>query len=593
MTNKRYGSGVWSISIALSVLLVALSIAPAAVQSSQATLDKNAIAAAAFPKLVEEYLADLHSRRPALAASSGVHAHDGKLEDFSGSAIGDEVAAIKRFQSRLEKIPPLDLSYSDLIDYQIIASNIKSRLLELEQVRSFERNPQLYSDAISSGLLQIAMFDYAGPQERLRSVISKEKQVARLLDSARNNIRGMPEIFRKISIESFKGTLSFIQTDLPKAFAGVHDAKLQKEFARSTKSAADAIQKYIRHIERMERDPKATFAIGKANYEAKLRYDEGIDMPVETLLRVALRELANTQKEFKETAGKIEPGKNPMQVWAAIQAEHPEAGTLVSEARKQLDSLVEFINEKEIVTLPGDERPVVAATPDFMRWSTASMWTPGPFESRPIQSRYLITDVDPRWSERQKQEYLSSFNYQQLWTTSIHEAYPGHFIQGALLRQVRSPVRRSWAIAPGTFVEGWAHYAEQMMIEEGFGGGNPKLRLGQLADSLLRLCRFVAGIRLHTEAMTVDQATRFFMDNAFMQETPSRIEAERGTFDPMYLVYSLGKLAIIKMREDYRRYKGNDFSLKEFHDLLLQNGNAPLWAHRQLLMPGEKGKLVE
>jgi hypothetical protein len=282
-----------------------------------------------------------------------------------------------------------------------------------------------------------------------------------------------------------------------------------------------------------------------------------------------------------------------MQVWAVIQAEHPKAGTLVAEAQKQLDSLVVFINEKEIVTLPGDERPVVAQTPDFMRWSTASMWTPGAFEARPLKARYLITDVAPMWSEREKQEYLSSFNYQQLWTTSIHEAYPGHFIQGALLRQVQSPVRKTWAIAPGTFVEGWAHYAEQMMIEEGFGGGDPKLRLGQLADALLRLCRFVAGIRLHTDAMTVDQATRFFMENAFMQETPSRIEAERGTFDPMYLVYSLGKLAIMKMREDYRRYKGNDFSLKEFHDLLLRNGNAPLWAHRQMLMPGEKGKLIE
>jgi uncharacterized protein (DUF885 family) len=574
-------------------MLVALSIASAPVQSSQTTFDKNAIAAASFPKLVEEYLADLHSRRPSLAASSGVHAHDGKLEDFSGSAIGDEVAAIKRFQSRLEKIPPLELSYSDLIDYQIIASNMKSRLLELEQVRSFERNPQVYNDVFSSGLMQIAMFDYAQPEERLRSVISKEKQAARLLDSARNNVRAIPEIFRKISIESFKGTLSFVQTDLPKAFAGVGDAKLQKEFARSTKSAADAIQKYIRHLERMEKDPKATFAIGKAYYEAKLRYDEGIDMPVETLLKIALRELDRTQKEFKETAAKIDPGKNPMQVWAVIQAEYPKPGTLVAEAQKQLDSLLDFIDEKKIVTLPGDERPIVAPTPDFFRWSTASMWTPGPFESRPLQARYLITDVDPEWSERQKQEYLSSFNYQQLWTTSIHEAYPGHFIQGAALRQVRSPVRKTWAIAPGSFVEGWAHYVEQMMIEEGFGGGDLKLRLGQLADALLRLCRFVASIRLHIDAMTVDQATRFFMDNAFMQETPARIEAERGTFDPMYLVYSLGKLAIIKMREDYRRYKGDDFSLKEFHDLLLQNGNAPLWAQRQLLMPGEKGKLIE
>ncbi|HEY9232341.1 MAG TPA: DUF885 family protein, partial [Blastocatellia bacterium] len=195
--------------------------------------------------------------------------------------------------------------------------------------------------------------------------------------------------------------------------------------------------------------------------------------------------------------------------------------------------------------------------------------------------------------EKQKEEYLASINYEQLWTTSIHEAYPGHYVQGVYLRQVASPVRKTSAIAPGSFVEGWAHYTEQMMIDEGFGNHDPKLKMGQLADALLRLCRFVVGIREHTEAMTVEQGTRFFMENAYMGETPSRIEAERGTFDPTYLVYTVGKLAILKMRDDYRRYRRQEFSLQEFHDHLLANGNAPLWVHRQLLMPGDKGKLLE
>jgi uncharacterized protein (DUF885 family) len=221
------------------------------------------------------------------------------------------------------------------------------------------------------------------------------------------------------------------------------------------------------------------------------------------------------------------------------------------------------------------------------------MWTPGPFESRPLPARYFITDVDPKWTDRQKEEYLGSINYPQLWTTSIHEVYPGHFVQGTYLKQVASPVRRGWAIAPGSFVEGWAHYTEQMMIDEGFGGGDPKMRMGQLADALLRLCRFVVGISEHVYGMTVEQATRFFMDNAYMGETPSRIEAERGTFDPTYLVYSVGKLAIIKLREDYRRDRKEEFSLREFHDRLLSNGNAPLWVHRQMLLPGDKGKLID
>ena len=575
-------------------LLFVFCLSPFALsRSMQKTEDKSAIAAASFPKLVEEYIGDLYSRHPNIAAASGLHAWDGQLEDYSGSAISDEVSAIKKFQSRLEKIPPLQLELSELFDYQIIASNMNSRLLELEQIKSFERNPQFYNEIISTALLQVATFEYAPADSRIRHIISKEKQIPRLIDAARSNVRNVPDVYLKVALAGFKGTLGFIQNDLPKAFSGVKDAKLQSEFKKSTKAAAAAVANYIKILEQAKPDPAAVFAIGKANYEAKLKYDEGIDIPVDSLIRIASRELAKTQEEFRKTASQIDPHRNVTAVWAEIQADHPKAGTLVEEARKQLDELVRFIDEKRIVTLPSDVRPIVAPTPDFMRWSTASMWTPGSFESRPLPARYLITDVDPKWTEKQKEEYLASINYAQLWTTSIHEAYPGHYVQGAYLKRVNSPVRRSWAFAPGSFVEGWAHYTEQMMIEEGFRNGDPKIKMGQLADALLRLCRFVVGIREHTEGMTVEQATRFFMENAYMGETPSRIEAERGTFDPTYLVYTVGKLAILKLREDYKRYRKDDFSLQEFHDRLLSNGNAPLWVHRQILMPGDKGKLIE
>ncbi len=311
------------------------------------------------------------------------------------------------------------------------------------------------------------------------------------------------------------------------------------------------------------------------------------------MLKIAERELAKAQDEFRKTAGEIDSRRPVLAVWSDVQRDHPPAGALVEEAQKQLDALVKFIREKKIVTLPEGPGPKVAPTPEFMRWSTASMWTPGPFEGRQLPARYLITDVDPAWTEKQKSEYLSSINFPQLWSTSIHEAYPGHFVQGAYLKQAPSNVRKTWALAPASFVEGWAHYTEQMMLEEGFGAGDPKMKLGQLADALLRLCRFVVGIRLHTAGMTVDQATRFFMENAYMGETPSRIEAERGTFDPTYLVYTVGKLAILKLREDYKRYRRDNFSLQEFHDRLLSNGFAPIWAHRRMLMPEERGKLLE
>ena len=560
---------------------------------AQKTQDKSDLAAADFPKLVNDYFLDLHSRHPAIAAASGIHAWDGQLEDYSSAALGAEAEAIKRFQNRLEKIQPLSLSSSDIFDYQIVQSNMSARLLELEQIKDFERNPKIYNDVIAQGLLQIAMFEYAPADSRIRHVIAKEKQIPRLLESARSNLNNPPDIFLKLARESFRGTLSFIQNDLPKAFASVKDVKLQAEFKKYTKTAASAIAKHIKHLEDEKPGPQATFAIGRQNFEAKLRHEEGISIPTEMLLRIAERELHNTQEEFRKTAAQINPNRRALDVWGEVQRDHPKAGALVEEAQKQVDAIVKFIREKQIVTLPEGPGPVVAPTPDFMRWSFASMWTPGPFEYRPLPSRYLITDVDPRWTEKQKAEYLSSINFPQLWATSIHEAYPGHFVQGAYLKQVTSKVRKTWAIAPASFVEGWAHYTEQMMIEEGFGAGDPKMKLGQLAEALLRLCRFVAGIRLHTEGMTVDQATRFFMDNGYMAETPARIEAERGTFDPTYVVYTVGKLAILKLREDYKRYRKEDFSLQDFHDRLLSNGFAPIWAHRRMLMPEDRGKLLE
>ena len=551
------------------------------------------MAAADFPALVDDYLIDLHSRHPLLAAASGLHAWEGQLVDLSPLAIREEIFAIKRFQDRLQKIQPLSLSSSDLIDYQILASNMKARLLELEQIRSFENNPSVYSDIIATSIRQTMIFDYAPLDSRLRHVIAKTKLIPPLLDAARLNLGAVPAVFLKTAREKFKATLTFLQNDVPAAFADVKDEKLQGELQKTTKKAAGEIQKYINHLERMKPHPNATFALGKEKFEARLRYEEGIEISSETLLRVAYRELAATRETLRKVALRINPREDAGRVWAAVQREHPKAGTLVEEARRQFDHLLHFIAENRLLTLPESEPPVVLATPDSMRRATATMWTPGPFEAKRIRARYLITDVSPGWNDTQKEEYLTSLNYPQLWATSIHEAYPGHFLQGIFLRQVQSKIRKTAALAPASFVEGWAHYAEQMMIEQGFKKEDPKIELGQLADALLRLCRFVVAIRLHTDGMRVEEAARFFMENAYMSETPARIEAERGTFDATYLVGAVGKLAILKMREDYRRQHREDFSLQEFHDRLLANGQAPLWAHRQMLMPGDRSKLIE
>jgi uncharacterized protein (DUF885 family) len=236
---------------------------------------------------------------------------------------------------------------------------------------------------------------------------------------------------------------------------------------------------------------------------------------------------------------------------------------------------------------------MVAPTPDFYRWSFASMWTPGPFESKPSRAYYYLTDVDPAWSEERQHEYLRDYNLPTLWSISIHEVYPGHFLHYQHLRRVTSKARKSILFAPSSFVEGWAHYCEQMMIEAGFARNDDGVKLGQLAEALIRLVRFIVGIKLHTEDMSVEQAVRLFREEAYLEESSARREAERGTFDPTYLVYSAGKMMLLKLRQDYKQQQGKAFSLRTFHDTLLGNGTAPFWLHRQLMLGTDAGDLLE
>ena len=263
-------------------------------------------------------------------------------------------------------------------------------------------------------------------------------------------------------------------------------------------------------------------------------------------------------------------------------------------ARQQLDELSTFLERQALLTIPVGEQITVAPTPDFYRWSFASMWTPGPFEAKPTRAYYYLTDVDPSWSRERQDEHLRDYNYPTLWSISIHEVYPGHFLQFQHLRRVDSKVRKSIMFAPASFVEGWAHYCEEMMMDAGFGRQDYSVKLGQLAEALIRLARFIVCIRMHTEDMSVEQAVRFFRDEAFMEESSARREAERGTFDPMYLVYSVGKLMLMKLRRDCKQQQGKGFSLRTFHDTLLGQGTAPFWLHRQLMLgTDDAGDLLE
>ena len=546
-----------------------------------------------IPHFVDDYLAYLYEVLPSQASLDGVHLHDDLLEDFSRPAIDAHTRALAGFGRRLHQIDPALLSRVEAVEHAIVTSNVEGRMHELETVRTWERNPQVYADAIGTGLASQALFSYAPEAERARRIVSKLRQTPRLVQAARDNIRDCPGIFVKIGLETWRGTLKFIETDLPRAFSSLDDLHILGDLADASTEAAHAITGYIEYLETdLAPRAKASFRLGRANFEKKLKLEEGITLSPDRLLTIALRELQEVQDEFRSVAGRLNGG-DPIAAWRAAKEQHPNPGTLVAAAQEQIKELQEFLQRQSIVTLPDAEPVVVAPSPDFYRWAFASMWTPGPFESKPSRAYYYLTDVDPGWPADRQKEHMRDFNLPTLWNISIHEVYPGHFLHFQHLRQVESKVRKSTLLAPASFIEGWAHYCEHMMIEAGFRRGDTTLKLGQLAEALVRLARFVVAIRLHCEDLSVEQGMRFFRDEAFLEEATARREAERGTFDPTYLVYSVGKLMLLKLRRDYKDRQEGRFSMRTFHDAILAQGNAPFWAHRRLLLDDSSDAVLE
>ena len=540
-----------------------------------------------FPHFVDDYLSYLYETHPTSATLDGVHTHDDLLEDLSRTAIEAHTRTLAGFLRRLEEIDGGGLTATERAERPMVADNIRARMLDLEEIRTWEKNPQLYADILASSLAGQAVFTYAPAAERARRVLSKLRQAPKLVQAARDNIKDPPGIFVKVGLETFRGVLKFIESDLPKAFASVDDLHLLGDLADASAEASQAIGGYIEYLEN-DVAPRArgSFRLGRGIFEKKLRLEEGVSLDADRLLAIATRELKATQEDFKRAAGRLNGG-DPAESWRRAKAQHPGPGELVPAAQSQLDDLMTFLDRHAVITRPDSEPVIVAPTPDFCRWSFASMWTPGPFEGKPTQAYYYVTDIDPTWSAERQEEHLRDFNYPTLWAISIHEVYPGHFLHYQHLRHVDSKVRKSILFSPASFVEGWAHYCEQMMLEVGFRREDQDLRLGQLAEALIRLARFVVSIRLHAEDMSVEQGVRTFKDESFMEEGGARREAERGTFDPTYLVYSVGKLMLLKLRRDYQEQIGKKFSLRDFHDALLGNGTATFAVHRQLML-GER-----
>lgn len=534
--------------------------------------------------------------RPAEATGTGVHDYDSQLGLVTPEAFAAEITRLHKSLDELEALDGKDLSLDGQADRQLLESDIGQRLFSLEQRPDWRMSPNYYVDLGSSAVFSIVSRDFAPLATRMSLVVQRERGIPAMLEQGEKNIEPsrVPAIYAQTAALDALGAADFLRHDVVTAFAPVADATLKAQFAQSNAAAAAAYESYAAFIKNtVVPEAHAPFAIGAAAYEHLETLQNVDDIPLSKLLAVGEANLAKDRAAFLETAHHIDPSETPEQVVAKMSADHPAADALIPTAQADLNDLVAFIDAKHIIDLPKAPVATAVPTPKFERQFTfASMDSPGPFETKATEAYFNVTPAEPTWDAAQTDEHLRFFNRYNLLVLSSHETYPGHytnflFDKHASLSEIR---KLEWNVA---FGEGWAHYDEQMMVDEGLGGGDPRYRLAQLSSALLRDSRYVVGIKEHTQGMTIDQATTFLMDNAFVGREPAYREAVRGTEDPLYGYYTLGKLMLLKLRADYQAKAGASFDLAKFHDALLSHGDPPIYYVRKMLLGSDdKGSLL-
>jgi len=546
--------------------------------------------------MADEYIAGYLAWRPATAVALGFHEFDGRVTDFSAGSIVAEQARLARFDETFSHFATDQLSPDAAQEFRILHAAIRRQLFQFDDLKSYTRNPMTYASSL--GVNIYIKRNFAPLENRVRSIISILDEAPRIFVAARKNLEPrLPRPFIETAIQVAEGSIDFLERDLVKALDDLKDAELKSRFTAANQRAVAELRSYVQWL-KSERQPAATedYALGAAKFARMLARGELIDLNPERILELGLSELKREQENFANAARIIDPSKPAIEVYRAIQKDHPTEESLLPDTRRNMEAIRQFLVEHDIVTIPSPVRPRVEETPQFDRaTSFASMDTPGPFEKVATEAYYYVTPVEHDWPAQQKEEWLTAFNYYTTDVVSIHEAWPGHYLQFLCLN-ASSASRLRKIFDSYSFVEGWAHYAEQMMLDSGFGATMPsqqpqsaelksaKYRLAQSGEALLRLCRLCVAIKMHCHGMNIDEATRFFTSNCYYEEKPSRSEATRGSYDPEYLYYTLGKLQILKLRRDYERQEGARYSLKRFHDELLSHGSPPIRLLREVML---------
>ncbi len=541
-------------------------------------------AGSAFQELSQRLVQEFWTFYPSSGSRIGRHEYDGRLPNLSPVSLRRRVDQLEQGISFLDAAGPGGPPSDEWLSRQLLTLFLKRERFTLTEMRPLENNPMRQVGYLNvGGYLQR---DYAPMSDRLQSATQVLQLVPEFLDTlakALGDDIGRPVL--EMSVEAYSGMARFYRRDLARAVADSGHKDVPPEFNTARETAAGALDRFVADLEGRVSQAPPDFAIGSKLYSSMLETGEGLDVPLSEIEALGQADLERNLEQLAQVAESISPGSSVAEVVAQISGSHPTAEGLLPDTKEMLEDIRQSLLDLDLISIPSEDRCQVVETPTYMRYAFAAMDTAGALETKATESFYYVTPVEPEWTAVQQEEWLSTvYNYDNLRIISVHEVYPGHFVHYLHNRYGRDLALVNRVATSYAFVEGWAHYCEQMMVETDYAAGKPQLRLTQLLEALVRNCRYLCSIRMHTQGMSVDDATRFFMDNAYMGELPARREAMRGTFDPGYLSYTLGKLMILKLREDYRREQGSAYSLKGFHDQLLSYGAPPVSLLRQVML---------
>jgi len=520
--------------------------------------------------------------RPHFAVWAGRHEFDGKLPDWTAKGLKKEIERLHEARKRVVAFKDGTLSDKQRFERDYVIAVIDRDLFWLETAEWPSRSPTFYGGGLDPEVYITR--EYAPLAQRMRAYIAYARAIPRAVEQIRGNLRTpLPRSYVGFGHISAGGLASLYEKDVPGIFASVQDPQLQEEFRAANHGAIKAMKALDAWYTQQEANATENFALGAGKFTTMLRATEKIDVPLPRLREIAERDLERNLAALRDACNALAHGQSLEACVTSVQADKMP-GSPIDGATKQLGELRSFVLEKKLVSIPGQEQASVAETLPYERWNQASIRIPGPFEKN-LPSIYYISPPDPNWSKAEQEAYVPGKN--DLLFISAHEVWPGHFLQFQHSKRSASTVGRLfWSYA---FGEGWAHYAEELMWEAGLGAGDPAVHVGQLSEALLRNVRLISAIGLHTGGMTVSESEAMFREKAFQDPANARQQAARGTFDPGYGAYTLGKLMIRQLREDWTKSRGGREAWQAFHDQLLSYGSPPVLLIRKAMLGPESG----